>query len=426
MKRRALIFWYSSSNKYSFNTLLGAVEDLIEEPFFRVFFFNKREDLLKGLKEIEERQDEIWFFFSLLTPQYWEIKELITEIKKYLFKKPFYLCAGGPHTTGLPQSLYPLGFNYLFLGEGEFIFRKFLKALQREDYTPQLKGLSFIEGSAIQNLGKAEPIDLEKFPPFSLKLAKVGPIEITRGCPFLCSYCQTPRLFGTRVRHRSIESILFFAEKLLQRGIRDLRFISPNAFSYGSPDGKTLNMQALETLLSELFKLCKNFKGRIFFGTFPSEVRPEHITEETLRLIKTYCANDSLVVGAQTGSEKILNYLKRGHTVEDIKRAVKLILQAGLKAKVDFIFGLPGEKKEDRQETIKLMEELVKKGAIIHAHTFLPLPQTPFRKKPSGQISEEIFNFIRKYLPQGQIFGNWEKQRLLSEKIERELLSKFY
>ncbi|MFN4132671.1 MAG: TIGR04013 family B12-binding domain/radical SAM domain-containing protein, partial [Caldimicrobium sp.] len=247
------------------------------------------------------------------------------------------------------------------------------------------------------------------------------PIEITRGCPFLCKYCQTPRLFGVKVRHRSIEKILFYDEALLKKGIRDLRFITPNAFAYGSSDGKTLNLEALNLLLSELHKLTQIYNGRIFFGSFPSEVRPEHVNEETINLIKNYCANDNLVIGAQTGSEKMLEYLARGHTVEDVRRAVKLILKAGLKAKVDFIFGLPGESEDTLKETLSFMEELAHLGAIIHAHTFLPLPQTPFMKKTPGNLSPEILNFIKKYLPKGQIFGNWEKQRFLAEKISKEL-----
>jgi len=68
------------------------------------------------------------------------------------------------------------------------------------------------------------------------------------------------------------------------------------------------------------------------------------------------------------------------------------------------------------------MEELARMGAIIHAHTFMPLPQTPFMKKPAGKISKEIFDFIKKFLPKGQVFGEWEKQMILAERISKELL----
>jgi len=121
----------------------------------------------------------------------------------------------------------------------------------------------------------------------------------------------------------------------------------------------------------------------------------------------------------------MLEYLQRGHRVEDVRRAVKIILKAGLKAKVDFIFGLPGEEEDDLKATLSFMEELAEMGAIIHAHTFMPLPQTPFMKKEAGKVSKEIFNFIRRYLSKGKVFGEWEKQMLLSERIAKELLQKF-
>jgi len=423
--KKALVFAYFKENKYSFNALIGSAESLLLSLPFKVFFFRKEEDLLKGLRELDETFSEIFLFFSVLTPQYFELKDLLSKIKALPQKGRLYLLAGGPHATGLPQSLFVLGFDYLFLGEGERTFREFLKALSEGEYHPQIKGLSFQKEGEVVSFGKAEPVELNDFPPISLKFSRIGPLEITRGCPFTCKYCQTPRIFGVKVRHRSLEKILFYAEALLKRGIRDLRFISPNAFSYGSPDGKTLNLEVLRELLESLSKLAKAYQGRIFFGSFPSEVRPEHVNEETVELVKRFCANDNLVMGAQTGSERMLEYLQRGHRVEDVRRAVKIILKAGLKAKVDFIFGLPGEEEEDLKATLSFMKELAEMGAVIHAHTFMPLPQTPFMKKEAGKVSKEIFNFIKQYLAKGRVFGEWEKQMLLSERIAKELLQKF-
>ena len=80
-------------------------------------------------------------------------------------------------------------------------------------------------------------MDLDSYPPFAKILA---PIEISRGCPWGCAYCQTPRLFGTCMRHRSIPIIAEFA-----RRHKDIRFTSPNSLAYGS-DGRRPRLEKVE------------------------------------------------------------------------------------------------------------------------------------------------------------------------------------
>ena len=420
MKNFCLIVFDLRNNRYSFNVLLGALEkeNLIKK--IPVYFFKDKKTLLKGLTELTERFNKVIIAFSFFTTQLWDIAETINTIQKIFSSKRnnLILIAGGPHPTGDIKGSLNLGFDFVFVGEAEKSFPQFLKVLQNSRNFFQIKGLAYLnENNELIYTGRPEKIDLNSYPPFSLKLNRINPIEITRGCPFGCYYCQTPRIFGKKVRHRSVEVVLKYVEFLLKRGIRDFRFITPNAFSYGSPDGKTLNLSELENFLKSLHKLVKLKGGRIFFGSFPSEVRPEHVTEETIALIKKYADNDNLVIGAQSGSDRILNLCKRGHTIEDVYRAVRLTVKAGLKAKVDFIFGLPGETKEDIKETIKAMEDLTKMGAIIHAHTFMPLPQTPFAKKKPGKVDPEVLKTINKLLGKGLLFGDWKAQEKLAEKI---------
>ncbi|HEA83811.1 MAG TPA: TIGR04013 family B12-binding domain/radical SAM domain-containing protein [Thermodesulfobacterium geofontis] len=420
MKNFCLIVFDLRNNRYSFNVLLGALEkeNLIKK--IPVYFFKDKKTLLKELTELTERFNKVIIAFSFFTTQLWDIAETINTIQKIFSSKRnnLILIAGGPHPTGDIKGSLNLGFDFVFVGEAEKSFPQFLEVLQNSRDFFQIKGLAYLnENNELIYTGRPEKIDLNSYPPFSLKLNRINPIEITRGCPFGCYYCQTPRIFGKKVRHRSVEIVLKYVEFLLKRGIRDFRFITPNAFSYGSPDGKTLNLSELENFLKSLHKLVKLKGGRIFFGSFPSEVRPEHVTEETIALIKKYADNDNLVIGAQSGSDRILNLCKRGHTIEDVYRAVRLTVKAGLKAKVDFIFGLPGETKEDIKETIKAMEDLTKMGAIIHAHTFMPLPQTPFAKKKPGKVDPEVLKTINKLLGKGLLFGDWKAQEKLAEKI---------
>lgn len=202
-----------------------------------------------------------------------------------------------------------------------------------------------------------------------------------------------------------------------EEGLTDIRFISPNAFMYGSADGKSVNADAIEYLLRSVAEIVGG-KGRIFFGTFPSEVRPESVTPEIIELIKKYCSNDNLVIGAQSGSERILESICRGHGVEDIRQAVRLTLQSGLKANVDFIFGLPDEKEKDVGLTLKLIRELTEMGARIHAHTFMPLVGTPFKDMPPGRIKRNVRKELEKLISVGKLYGQWHTQELVGRKIE--------
>jgi B12-binding domain/radical SAM domain protein len=420
MKDVALLFYYAKENRYSLNVILGALEKEIalgSLPNFKVFFADKK-NVFHLAKELTRCFDLVILLFSFFTTQIFEIFSLVEKLKSSLPKGKVLFLAGGPHPTGDPFGTLMAGFDLVFLFEAEGSLPTFLKAYLGFQDFKKIKGIAYLKEGRVVSTGRPDPIDLNKFPPFAEKTGKINPIEITRGCPFACSYCQTSALFGIKPRHRSQEVVFRYVEKLLSRGIRDIRFITPNAFSYLSTDGKEVNLPALSSFLKELSKLLKSKGGRIFFGTFPSEVRPEHTTEETVALIKKYCANGSLVIGAQSGSERILKLCRRGHTVSDVQEAVKACLKFGITPKVDFIFGLPYEEEEDVKATVEVMKRLAKMGAIIHAHTFMPLPQTAFQNKPAGRVIREVFEAIKELLPKGKLFGAWERQMEFAKKIE--------
>jgi B12-binding domain/radical SAM domain protein len=203
----------------------------------------------------------------------------------------------------------------------------------------------------------------------------------------------------------------------------DIRFITPNAFSYGSSDGKRLNLSALENLLIEIKKIITS-RGRIFLGSFPSEVRPEHVKTNTLDLVVKYAANDNIIIGAQSGSQRILNMCHRGHRVEDVYKAVELTINSKLIANVDFIFGLPHETEEDIDLTIKVMKELANMGARIHTHSFIPLPQTKFASMGVKKINKKVRIILQELNSKGIAYGDWRKQEKLALKIANYLKSK--
>jgi B12-binding domain/radical SAM domain protein len=238
-------------------------------------------------------------------------------------------------------------------------------------------------------------------------------MEISRGCPWGCHFCQTSFLMGRDMRHRSLDSIVRYAELSKRKGLTVLRFISPNAFAYGSTDGRSVNLEAIETMLKAVSEIYG--ADQVYFGSFPSEVRPEHVTPETLALVKRYCANRNLVIGAQSGSERLLKAMHRGHGVPEILRAVKLACAASFTPNVDFIFGLPGETSQDRTQTLDLMQQIIQMGARIHSHTFMPLVGTPYARCEPGVVDQETRALLQSLRGKSLEHGSWKTQEQLAK-----------
>ena len=216
-------------------------------------------------------------------------------------------------------------------------------------------------------------------------------------------------MFSAKFRHRSIENVRWHVDQMRARGLRDVRFITPTALSYGSQTEEP-NLDAVEELLAS----CKDGigpNGRVFFGSFPSEIRPEHVSRAALRLVKKYCANNNIIVGAQSGSDRVLDAAKRGHGVEEVKRATRLGIEEGFRINVDMIFGMPGENEADVSDSLTLARELADLGARIHAHTFMPLPGTPWRDAPPGDVDPETIREVDRLSRKGALYGHWQKQR---------------
>ncbi|HAH32975.1 MAG TPA: TIGR04013 family B12-binding domain/radical SAM domain-containing protein [Elusimicrobia bacterium] len=395
-----LVFYCPKENHYSFNALAGALET---NPYgaTRLLFAENEAGLLKAAGNLPRDGRAAVLAFSFFTSQKTDIRALIKKLPSQK-KRHFTLIAGGSHPSGAPEETLGMGFDYVFRGEGENSLPDFLK--------------SFAAGRPPKRkIIKGNPVPcLDTYPPVSLKWGRFGPVEITRGCPFACAYCQTSFLFGSKPRHRSLDNTLHYVRLMNGRGLRYVRFITPDAFAYGSTDGRKINLEAVKSLLEGAKAIIKD-RGALFFGSFPSEVRPEHVTKETLELTRRFADNKRLVIGAQSASPRLLKAIHRGHSVDDVYNSVKLCAKYGFKADVDFIFGLPGETEKDLEETFKFILKIVPLGARIHAHTFMPLPGTPFENKRPSLLAKKTEDFIRALASKGQAFGQWEKQQTVND-----------
>lgn len=415
MRKTYLLFWKNSLNRYSINALLGALETKKLLNNFEIIFFNSIQDLNISFKS------SVIFCFSFCSFNIFEIYKIVSTLKTK-YKNSIFL-AGGPHPSGDIYGSLCFGFDFVFVGESEESFCLFLDNFLNGNELKSTPGVAYLEKENVKINKNKKYVDLNQYFPFSKSLMRFGPLEITRGCPFACKYCQTSFLFGTKVRHRSILTILEWIKFFKSINLTDIRFITPNALAYGSRNGREVNIEAIEELLTKIREILPY--GRIFFGSFPSEVRPEQLSEKIMRLLAKKIDNKNLVIGAQTGSERMLRSMGRQHTLDDVRSAVRLAVKYNFIPCVDFIFGLPGETKEDEQDTILFMQELTQLGARVHAHTFIPLPGTPWEDKSPGKISIDVRRAITRLISNGKAFGNWERQETEAEKLVKFWRNKF-
>jgi|GEM_PF-11189 len=416
MADSALVFITEKYNRNSIAALCGALEGDERFPALPVSFADTRGAVAR-LKGLLGQYSQVVAGFSFCTPNLMEIARILGTLHGCLTRAEaarLRLVAGGPHPSGDPEGTLALGFECVVVGEGEKTVPELLGRMVSGSRYGDVPGVAYLEAGAARHTGRGAPVDLDRVPPFSVAYRRFGPVEITRGCPWTCRYCQTPRLFGSVWRHRSVEAIARHAEAAKTKGLRDLRFVTPDALSYGA-QGKEPDLVELERLLKAVVAIYG--KDHVYLGSFPSEVRPDTVTEEAVKLIKAHVANDNLVIGAQSGSQRVLDLMGRGHSVEDVYRAVALITRAGLLANVDVILGLPGEMAEDVKRTLKMMVDLTSIGARVHTHTFIPLAGTPLADAPPGRVDGETRRALGRLAGQGRQFGSWQRQ----ERLGREL-----
>jgi B12-binding domain/radical SAM domain protein len=325
------------------------------------------------------------------------------------------LIGGGPHASARPADLLDAGFDHVAIGEGERLITDLLWYLMNDKDPGEIDGVVSEKMESYPIPKRLPKVDLDEYPPFALDMNILGPIEVTRGCPFACKFCCTPFLAGKGVRHRSVDSVVTWLNRAVQRrGFRRTWFLSPNALSYGGK-GRELILDKLEDLL----KGASSVDGLedVFFGAFPSEVRPEFVTKEALDLLRSYVANETLQIGLQSASDRVLDMAKRHHTVREGLDAIRTSFDCGFTPHVDMMFGLPGETSEELMASIEMCEDLAGMGAKVHGHVFMPLPGSAFENMPPGILDAESRSVLGELSRKGMLTGSWSTQETLAAEL---------
>lgn len=347
-------------------------------------------------------QDVLAFSFTTLDLDAMaeDLRPLLEEPRRPL------LIAGGAHATADPLGTLALGFDAVFVGEAELTLIGFLRSYAEDPCRERIRRAPIV--------CPTEPYDLDSEAHADEATTEFPFLEISRGCPYSCAFCQVPMAFGRRMRFRGPSTSAVGVAHAVAKGHRRIRCLTSDAFAYGG-NGPEKAAQALEKLVTACRSAGADY---LMLGSFPSEVRPDRVTPELLAVLSRHCANPTVVVGVQSGSDAVLSSMRRGHTVEQSARAVTLIREAGFVPHVDLLLGFPGETPADRRATLDLADWLLSLAkSRLHLHYYLPLPGTPAWPSEPELPEPATIVHLRRLAASGRVDGYWDQQLAQGKRI---------
>ena len=414
----SVVWAYRRTGKFAFHVLTGALGAAADTRHVAIEFASGPQAVVDAIRAARGRSHRVLVGWSFYSPDYAQMVGELAEVRAAVVDADVVHVAGGVHASAEPEATLRAGFDLVAIGEGERVVVDLVRALRDGIEPAMLAGIASLAASGeLRRNPRPERIELDDYPPFGPEHGRYGPIEITRGCVYACRFCQTPFFAGASFRHRSVANVREWARYLVARGFRDFRFLTPTSLSYGA-HGPDPDLCAVEALLAGVREEIGPTR-KLWFGTFPSEVRPEHATPASLALLARFVTNRALILGGQSGSDRVLAKSKRGHDAATIERAAALCIEHGFVPHVDFLFGMPGEEPADVDATFALMDRLVERGAKVHGHTFLPLPGTPFRRAAPGALDPDRRRRLRALASRGQLYGQWEQQERTAQEMAK-------
>jgi len=207
-------------------------------------------------------------------------------------------------------------------------------------------------------------------------------VSIMEGCSKYCSYCVVPYTRGEEFS-RGFDDVIAEVVGLAERGVREVTLLGQNVNAYSGlrHDGTRADLATLLRYLAEVDGI-----ERLRFMT-------SHPVEFGDALIRAYAEIDKLAdhlhLPVQSGSDRILALMKRGHTVLEYKSRLRKLrtVRPDISITTDFIVGFPGESDEDFEATLHLMEEMRFDSSF--SFVFSPRPGTPAAEMP-GLLPIEV------------------------------------
>ena len=332
--------------------------------------------IVKEISEIFAKYQPVLVGITVMTPKTASAFTVAALAKSY--NKDCDVVFGGPHATLKSDEILRncKDVDFVVAGEGEAALLDLANALdaKRSGHSQipkvnfnRINGLSYRQGDTIvHNTTRrfVDNLDELPFPAREMLLGMdtytsedMGLLMGSRGCPYNCSYCAT-QIWMRRVRYRSLENIIEEIRYVQQR-YRTRQFTFKD-------DSFTVNRK-------RVMEFCHLLMDAGIKINWDCNTRVDLVDSELLKTMKQAGCN-SIKVGIESGSERILKLMDKGITMGSIREAAKLFRKAGIHWTAYFMMGIPTETREDIQKTVDLLHEI--KPGFASIGVYEPFPGT--------------------------------------------------
>jgi len=277
---------------------------------------------------------------------------------------------GGPHATCFPEEIMrSLPYvDYVVMGEGDRTIAPLLRHIENGTKPYGRKGVVFRDAGAIVNNGNSEiepNLDNLASPsrhlyknelysplPYAYKRLPATTMITSRGCPYSkCTFCFSSGKMKKPYRRHSPERVVEEIKHVTGKfGIKEIIYCDDNFL-------------VNKKWIMEYCRLLKKNKINI---TWSCTGRADSVDPEMLKEVKS-AGCWTVFYGFEAGVQRLLDIIKKGITVEQIKNAAKWTHEAGIETRGSFIFALPGETPEDAMAAIKLAISMDLDYTLFHA-----------------------------------------------------------
>jgi anaerobic magnesium-protoporphyrin IX monomethyl ester cyclase len=276
------------------------------------------------------------------------------------------------------------GADFIILGEAELTLEELIKSLGSGTDLVSVPGLAFMKNNEITKTSKRSVLkDLDSLPLPAWDLVDINPyrqswlkhagffslnMATTRGCPFKCNWCAKP-IYGNRYNTRSPKNVVAELKMLKEKFQFDHIWFCDDIF--GLKPGWVHEFADLIELENLQFK-------------FKMQCRADLLLQENYIRDLARAGCDNIWIGAESGSQKILDAMDKGITIEQIHTATVLLKRNKIKPSFFIQFGYPGETKADIEKTISMINTLLPHEIGISVS--YPLPGTIFYEKVKDEL----------------------------------------